>query len=71
MLPRRWAWRACAPAVRPTSLPIVAIGGIDVASTAAIIEAGADGIAVVSAICAAPDPERAARDLARAVRAAR
>jgi thiamine-phosphate pyrophosphorylase len=54
-----------------TSLPIVAIGGIDVASTAAIIEAGADGIAVVSAICAAPDPERAARDLARAVRAAR
>jgi thiamine-phosphate pyrophosphorylase len=39
--------------------------------TAAIVKAGADGMAVVSAICAAPDPERAARELARAVRAAR
>jgi thiamine-phosphate pyrophosphorylase len=38
---------------------------------AAIVKAGADGIAVVSAICTAPDPERAARELAQAVRAAR
>jgi thiamine-phosphate pyrophosphorylase len=60
--------RACRAA---TSLPIVAVGGIDAGCAAAIIRAGADGIAVVSAICAAPDPERAARELAQALRAAR
>ena len=54
-----------------TSLPVVAIGGIDASNAAATIKAGADGIAVVSAICAAPDPERAACLLARAVRAER
>jgi thiamine-phosphate pyrophosphorylase len=35
------------------------------------IRAGADGIAVVSAVAGADDPEAAARDLARAVAAAR
>jgi thiamine-phosphate pyrophosphorylase len=39
-----------------TTLPLVAIGGIDARSAGAAIEAGADGIAVVSAIMAAPDP---------------
>lgn len=45
-------------------LPAVAIGGIGIA-TAAEVMAGStvDGIAVVSAICAAPDPEAAARAL--------
>jgi thiamine-phosphate pyrophosphorylase len=38
---------------------------------AAIIKARVDGMAVVPAICTAPDPERAARELAQAVRAAR
>ncbi|KGM32450.1 thiamine-phosphate synthase, partial [Inquilinus limosus MP06] len=32
-----------------------------------VIAAGADGVAVVSAICAAPDPEAAARAIAVAV----
>jgi thiamine-phosphate pyrophosphorylase len=35
------------------------------------IHAGAQGVAVVSAICAAPDPRRAANELAARVRAAR
>lgn len=47
--------------------PFVAIGGIDAANAGAIMAAGASGIAVVSAICAAPDPETAAAALRRAM----
>jgi thiamine-phosphate pyrophosphorylase len=39
----------------------VAIGGIDAARAGSVT--GVDGICVVSAICAAPDPEAAARQL--------
>ena len=42
---------------------LIAIGGINASNAAAVMEAGADGIAVVSAICSAPDPEAAAREL--------
>jgi thiamine-phosphate pyrophosphorylase len=42
---------------------LVAIGGINAGNAARVLEAGADGIAVVSAVCAAPDPESAAREL--------
>jgi thiamine-phosphate pyrophosphorylase len=52
-----------------TKLPIVAIGGLHAGNAADIIAAGADGVAVVSAICAAPDPEAAARELAEVVAA--
>lgn len=44
-------------------LPLVAIGGIHLVNAADVIAAGADGIAVVSAICAAGDPGSAAREL--------
>jgi thiamine-phosphate pyrophosphorylase len=54
-----------------TALPLVAIGGIDAGSAGAAIEAGADGIAVVSAVMAAPDPEAAARELCGVIEAAR
>jgi thiamine-phosphate pyrophosphorylase len=40
-------------------LPWVAIGGIGIANSAAIMRAGAAGVAVVSAICAADDPRAA------------
>jgi len=43
-----------------TALPLVAIGGIDATNAADAIRAGADGIAVVSAIMAARDPKAAA-----------
>lgn len=46
-----------------TSLPIVAIGGLHAGNAAEAVEGGADGVAVVSAICSAPDPEAAAREL--------
>ncbi|MEM9734695.1 MAG: thiamine phosphate synthase [Pseudomonadota bacterium] len=44
-----------------TSLPKVAIGGLKVEHQNAVLEAGADGLAVVSAICGQPDPRAAAR----------
>lgn len=46
-----------------TRLPIVAIGGITAANAAATIEAGADGVAVISAVSAAADPAAATREL--------
>ena len=53
-----------------TRLPIVAIGGIDASNAAAAIEAGADGVAVISAVCGAGDPEAATRELCSVVREA-
>ena len=50
--------------------PIVAIGGIGVENARQAIQFGADGAAVVSAICAADDPERAARELRQSIDAA-
>lgn len=51
-----------------TRRPLLAIGGITAANAAAVREAGADGLAVVSALCAAPDPEAAARALLQSAR---
>ncbi len=50
-----------------TALPLVAIGGIDAANAADAIEAGADGISIISAIMAATDPKAAAERLKHAV----
>lgn len=44
--------------------PLVAIGGINESNARAIVEAGAGCLAVVSAICAAVDPEAATRKIA-------
>jgi len=44
-----------------TTLPCVAIGGVGIDDTAPLRSAGAAGLAVVSAICAAADPGAAAR----------
>jgi thiamine-phosphate pyrophosphorylase len=56
---------------RQTMLPLIAIGGIDARNAAAAVRAGADGIAVVSAIMAATDPEAASRELRAAIDAAK
>lgn len=50
-------------AVRLSVHPCVAIGGINGSNAAEVISCGADGIAVVSALMAADDPQRAASDL--------
>ena len=47
-------------------LPAVAIGGIDASNYRQALDAGAAGIAVIRAIFAAPDPERAAQALSSA-----
>ncbi len=52
---------------RRIASPVVAIGGIDEARAAAVMACGVEGVAVVSAICAADDPEQAARGLRSAV----
>ena len=44
-------------------LTLVAIGGIHRENAAAVLEAGAHSLAVVSEICSAPDPEKAAENL--------
>ena len=45
------------------TLPIVAIGGIERDNAGAVIKAGADCVAVVSAVMGAPRPELAAKEL--------
>ncbi len=54
-----------------TDLPFVGIGGIAPDNAGPVIEAGADGVAVISAITAADDPEIATRRLGDAVEEAR
>lgn len=51
-------------------LPLVAIGGIHAGNAAAVLDAGADGLAVVSAVCAADDPCAAAAALGAAAASA-
>ncbi|MDP2693360.1 MAG: thiamine phosphate synthase [Gallionella sp.] len=47
---------------RELAVPLVAIGGIDAQNGAQLLEAGADALAVISAVFAAPDIEKAARE---------
>jgi thiamine-phosphate pyrophosphorylase len=48
-------------------IPFVGIGGVTPENAAEVVAAGADGVAVISAITAAEDPERATRQLKEAV----
>ncbi|RPI01339.1 MAG: thiamine phosphate synthase [Calditrichaeota bacterium] len=50
---------------------LVAIGGLNEQNAEAVIKAGAEGIAVVSAICSAGNPEQATRNLVNIVHQAR
>ena len=59
-------------AIRPeTRSPLVGIGGVTRENVAEVIRAGADGVAVISAVCGAPDPAAATREFLAAIRAAR
>jgi thiamine-phosphate pyrophosphorylase len=60
------------PAILPQAraacdLPILAIGGIKARQVPEVVHAGADGVAVISAVLAAPDPGAATRELLDAV----
>lgn len=57
--------------IAQTPLPSVAIGGLKPTHAAAAIAAGAQGLAVVSAICGTPDPAAATAEFAQAIAAAK
>jgi len=50
-----------------TPLPLVAIGGITRANARSVIDAGADGVAVISDLLDAPDLARALAELRAAI----
>jgi thiamine-phosphate pyrophosphorylase len=52
-------------------VPLVGIGGITHDNVADVIRAGADGVAVVSAVCGAPNPTAATRRFLELIGAAR
>jgi thiamine-phosphate pyrophosphorylase len=52
---------------RAVAIPIVGIGGVNLRSAASVLGAGADGIAVVSAIVSADDPKQAAVELRKII----
>jgi thiamine-phosphate pyrophosphorylase len=62
--------RVAAMRGRDRAMPIVAIAGIDASNAASVIEAGADGVSVISALSLAADPAAAARELRGVVNAA-
>ena len=55
---------------RKRDLPVCGIAGIDASNAAPVIVAGADGVAVISALSMKSDPEAAARELRGVVDAA-
>jgi len=55
---------------RVPGLPVAGIAGIDAGNAAAVVAAGAGGVAVISALSLAPDPAAAARELRGIVDAA-
>lgn len=60
--------RALRPEIR---VPLVGIGGITTDNVSEVIRAGADGVSVISAVCAAPDPTAATRTFLRVIAAQR
>ena len=60
--------RALRPEIR---VPLVGIGGITPDNVGDVIRAGADGVAVISAVCGATDPEVASAHFLDAIRRAR
>ena len=53
---------------RSVSIPVIAIGGIGPETIPEVIRAGAEGVAVISAVVAQPDITAAARELAAIIR---
>jgi thiamine-phosphate pyrophosphorylase len=58
-----WGLEGLARIRAATTLPLVAIGGIHIGNVTQLMQAGADSLAVVSAICSADDPRAASQQL--------
>jgi thiamine-phosphate pyrophosphorylase len=55
--------------VRPVvRVPLIGIGGITVDNASEVFQAGADGVAVISAVCSAPLPQEATRRFLERIR---
>ncbi len=65
-----WGLAGLATVRRLSRHRLVAIGGLNATNAESVIRAGADCVAVVSAICSAPDVEQAAATLRRTIDAA-
>jgi thiamine-phosphate pyrophosphorylase len=48
-------------------LPVIGIGGVDASNAASVIQAGASGVAVMSAILQSADPRAAAESIRGAI----
>lgn len=70
-LERTWGLESLKELRKLSRHTLVAIGGIKAENAAAVMAAGADGVAVVSAICASEEPEEAARRILGVVESAR
>jgi len=64
---RNWGVEGLREVRKASRHPLVAIGGINASNAAVVAQAGADSLAVVSAICAAPDPRKAAEELCQII----
>jgi thiamine-phosphate pyrophosphorylase len=49
------------------SIPVIAIGGINHRNVSGVMQTGADGVAVISAVMSAPDIKQAAQDMLRII----
>ena len=58
-----WGLEGVAQIKSLTDKPLVAIGNLNKLNARAVFDAGADSIAVVSAICMAENPKQAAQDI--------
>lgn len=54
--------------IETVPLPLIAIGGVTKDNTLEVMEAGAHGIAVISAVCCQESPEQATRELFQALK---
>ena len=52
---------------KTVGIPVVAIGGISLDNVSEVIDAGADSVAVISAVLGAASPEKAAREMAKKI----
>lgn len=62
-----WGLEGIAKIRQLTTKPLIGIGNLHQQNAGSVIRAGADCIAVVSAICGAEDPEKAAYELKNAI----
>jgi thiamine-phosphate pyrophosphorylase len=53
--------------VRAVGVPVIAIGSVTAERVASVLDAGAHGVAVISAVAGRDDPAAAARELRRAI----